>query len=136
AMSSHVHNTRYGTTTIADHNTTTFNPDGTLAFDASTHLAYNMNPGGGTANSVITTATGSGKFDAFVYVPVSDFNLSDKYMILYFAGQGNGGFEEWSAATGVAPIPEATTLFPIVGLLVAVFLTQFVRRRQLRQVSK
>src|SRR5438874_4755727 len=99
--------------------TTTFNPDGTLAFDSSTHLAYNMNPGGGTANSVITTATGSGKFDAFVYVPVSDFNLSDKYMILYFAGQGNGGFEEWSAATGVAPIPEATTLFPIVGLLAA-----------------
>ena len=116
--------------------TTTFNPDGTLAFDSSTHLAYNMNPGGGTTNSVITTATGSGKFDAIVYVPVSDFNLSDKYMILYFAGQGNGGFEEWSAATGVAPIPEATTLFPIVGLLAAVFSTQFVRRRQLQQVSK
>lgn len=116
--------------------TTTFNPDGTLAFDSSTHLAYNMNPGGGTANSVITTATGSGKFDAIVYVPVSDFNLSNKYVILYFAGQGNGGFEEWTAATNVAPIPEASTLFPIVGLLAAVFSTQFVRRRQLQQLSK
>jgi hypothetical protein len=113
--------------------TTTFNPDGTLPLGT---LAYNMNPGGGTANSVITTATGSGKFDAIVYVPVSDFNLSDKYMILYFAGQGNGGFEEWTAATNVAPVPEATTLFPIVGLLAAVFSTQFVRRRQLQRLSK
>ena len=109
------------------------NPDGTIALGT---LAYNMNPGGATTNSVITTATGSGKFDAFLYVPVSSFNLNDKYVYLYFAGQGNGGFEEWSAATGVAPIPEATTLFPIVGLLAAVFSTQFVRRRQLRQLSK
>jgi hypothetical protein len=113
--------------------TTTFNPDGTLPLGT---LAYNLNPGGGTTNSVITTATGSGKYDAIVYVPVSDFNLLDKYVILYFAGNGNGGFEEWTAATGVAPIPEASTLFPIVGLLAAVFSTQFVRRRQLQQISK
>src|ERR1700731_1892902 len=59
--------------------TTTFNPDGTLPLG---HLAYNMNPSGGT-NTVITTATGSGKFDAVVYIPVSLFNLSDKYVILY-----------------------------------------------------
>jgi len=109
------------------------NPDGTINLG---HLAYNMNPGGGTTNSVITTATGSGKFDAIVYVPVSLFNLSDKYVYLYFAGQGNGGFEEWTAATGVNPIPEASTFFPIIGLLAAVFSTQFVRRRQLQQVSK
>jgi hypothetical protein len=113
--------------------TTTFNPDGTLPLGT---LAYNLNPGGGTTNSVITTATGSGKYDAIVYVPVSDFNLSDKYVILYFAGNGNGGFEEWTAATNVAPVPEASTLFPIVGLLAAVFSTQFVRRRQLQQISK
>lgn len=113
--------------------TITFNPDGTLPLG---HLAYNMNLGGGTTNSVITTATGSGKFDAIVYVPVSDFNLADKYVILYFAGLGNGGFEEWTAATSVAPVPEASTIFPIVGLLAAVFSTQFVRRRQLQQVSK
>ena len=113
--------------------TTAINPDGTLALGT---LAYNLNPGGGTSNSVITTATGSGKYDAIVYVPVSDFNLNDKYMILYFAGQGNGGFEEWTVATGVAPVPEASTIFPIIGLLAAVFSTQFVRRRQFAQISK
>jgi len=111
--------------------TTSFNADGTLPLG---HLAYNMNVGGGTANSVITTATGSGKYDAIVYVPVSDFNLSDKYVILYFAGQGNGGFEEWTAATNVAPIPEASAFFPVIGLLAAAFSTQFVRRRQLQQI--
>ena len=112
---------------------TSLNSNGTINLGT---LAYNMNPGGGTTNSVITTATGSGKFDAIVYVPVSDFNLADKFVYLYFAGQGNGGFEEWTAATGVNPIPEASTFFPIIGLLAAVFSTQFVRRRQLQQVSK
>jgi hypothetical protein len=111
---------------------TSLNPDGTINLGT---LAYNMNPSGST-NTVITTATGSGKFDAIVYVPVSLFNLSDKYVYLYFAGQGNGGFEEWTAATGVNPIPEASTFFPIIGLLAAVFSTQFVRRRQLQQVLK
>src|SRR5437868_5229989 len=112
---------------------TALNADGTINLGT---LVYNMNPGGGTTNSVITTAVGSGKYDAILYVPVSDFNLSDKFVYLYFAGQGNGGFEEWTAATGVAPIPEASAFFPIIGLLAAVFSTQFVRRRQLQQVSK
>ena len=111
---------------------TSLNADGTIALG---NLAYNMNAGG-TSNTVITTATGSGKYDAIVYIPVSLFNLSDKYVYLYFAGQGNGGFEEWTAATGVNPVPEASTFFPIIGLLAAVFSTQFVRRRQLQQVSK
>jgi hypothetical protein len=100
--------------------TTAFNADGTLNLG---HLAYNMNAGGGTANSVLTTATGSGKFDAVVFVPVSDFNLSDKYVILYFAGQGNGGFEEWTAATNATPVPEVTpgsVIFGFLGLIVAV----------------
>src|SRR5260370_5010853 len=93
--------------------TTTFNPDGTLNLGT---LVYNMNPGG-TTNNVITTGTGSGKYDMVTYIPVSLFNLSDKYVTLYFAGNGDGGFEEWSAPTGVSPIPEARTFFPIVGLL-------------------
>jgi hypothetical protein len=99
--------------------TTAFNADGTLSLGK---LAYNMNLGGGSANSVITTATGSGKYDAIVYVPVSDFTQSDKYMYLYFAGQGNGGFEEWTAATAVAPVPEVTpgsVIFGFLGLVVA-----------------
>jgi hypothetical protein len=87
--------------------TTTFNPDGTLPLG---DLVYDLNPGGGTSNSVKTTATGSGKFDAIVDVPVSDFNTSDKYVYLYFAGNGNGGFEEWTAATGVSQIPEPSSL--------------------------
>jgi hypothetical protein len=111
---------------------TSLNADGTINLGT---LAYNMNSGG-TTNTVITTATGSGKYDAIVYIPVSLFNLSDKYVYLYFAGQGNGGFEEWTAATGVNPVPEASTFFPIIGLLAAVFSTQFVRRRQLQHVSK
>jgi hypothetical protein len=111
---------------------TSLNADGTIALGT---LVYNMNAGG-TTNTVVTTATGSGKYDAIAYIPVSLFNLSDKYVYLYFAGQGNGGFEEWTAATGVSPIPEASTFFPIIGLLAAVFSTQFVRRRQLQQVSK
>ena len=113
--------------------TTAFNPDGTLPLG---HLAYNLNIGGGTTNSVITTANGSGKYDAIVYVPVNDFNLNDEYVILYFAGQGNGGFEEWTAAVRTSPVPEVGTLFPIVGLFAAVFASQFLRRRQLQQVSR
>ena len=109
---------------------TSLNADGTINLGT---LAYNMNAGGAT-NTVITTATGSGKYDAILYVPVSDFNLNDKYVYLYFAGQGNGGFEEWTAA--VSAIPEASAFFPVIGLLAAVFSTQFVRRRQLQQVSR
>lgn len=109
--------------------TTTINPDGTLPLG---HLAYNLNPGGGTANSVLTHATGSGKFDAIVYVPVSDFNLSDRYVTLYFAGQGNGGFEEWTAATGMAAVPEVTpasVLIGFLGLLVAVSSRRMLSKR-------
>ena len=113
--------------------TTAFNADGTLPLGT---LAYNMNIGGGTDNSVITTATGSGKYDAILYIPVSNFNTSDKYLYFYFAGQGNGGFEEWTAATAVAPVPELGTFFPIIGLMVAVFSTQLLRRRQALQVSR
>lgn len=110
----------------------TFDANGILQLNGT--LAYNMNVPG--QNNVITTATGSGKYDMVTYVPVSDFNLADKYVVLYFAGYGNGGFEEWTAATNVAPVPEASSFFPIVGLLAAVFSTQFVRRRQMAHISK
>jgi len=46
------------------------------------HLAYTMNNNDGTGGYVVMTATGSGKFDANMYVPVSDFNQSDKYVYL------------------------------------------------------
>jgi hypothetical protein len=82
--------------------TESFNPDGTVAFDATTHLAYTLNLGGGTTNNVLTTGTGSGKADMFAFIPVTDF-VPAKYVILYFASGTNlkttGGFEEWKAAT-------------------------------------
>src|SRR5947209_2076879 len=81
----------------------TFDANGVLQLNG--HLAYNLNSGG-QQNTVVTTALGSGKYDMVMYVPVSDFNLADKYVVLYFGGNGNGGFEEWTAATTVAPIPE------------------------------
>lgn len=105
------------------------------------HLAYTLNMNDGTSSDyVITTATGSGHFDAIMYVPVANFNQSDRYLYLYFASgdhiASSGGFEEWTAATGAVPIPEAGALFPIVGLLAAIFSTQFLRRRQLARVNK
>jgi hypothetical protein len=84
---------------------------------------------------------GSGSGDMFAYIPVSAFAgtaLTDfVYMYVLFGNsdkESNGGFEEWTLV--VNPIPEASTFFPIIGLLAAVFSTQFVRRRQLAQVSK
>jgi len=83
---------------------------------------------------------GSGSGDMFAYIPVSAFagTAATDFVYMYCAFGGTdpsqGGFEEWTLV--VNPIPEASTIFPIVGLLAAVFSTQFVRRRQLQQVSK
>jgi len=84
---------------------------------------------------------GSGSGDMFAYIPVSAFSgtaMSDfVYMYCLFGHsdqESNGGFEEWTLV--VNPIPEASTFFPLIGLLAAVFSTRFVRRRQLAQVSK
>jgi hypothetical protein len=111
--------------------TTTFNPDGTLPLG---DLAYNLNPGGGTTNSVLTTGTGSGKFDAIVDVPVSDFNLNNQYVTLYFAGNGHGGFEEWTGATLATAIPEgSTTALLILGGLAG--LAAAIRRKKAPSIS-
>jgi len=83
---------------------------------------------------------GSGSGDMFAYIPVSAFagTASTDFVSMYcqFGNRdpSQGGFEEWALV--VNPIPEASTIFPIIGLLAAVFSTQFVRRRQLQQVSK
>jgi hypothetical protein len=103
-------------------------------------LRYAMTPG----DQVLLDAArnnGSGSGDMFAYIPVSAFagtSLSDfVYMYCAFGNtdfESNGGFEEWTLV--VNPIPEASTFFPIVGLLAAVFSTQFIRRRQLAHLSK
>ena len=83
---------------------------------------------------------GSGSGDMFAYIPVSAFagtSMSDfvyMYCLFGHTDDSNGGFEEWTLV--VNPIPEASSFFPIIGLLAAVFSTQFVRRRQLAKVSK
>ena len=103
-------------------------------------LRYYFSPG----DQVLMDAArnhGSGSGDMFAYIPVSAFAgtaLTDfVYMYCMFGNadyESSGGFEEWTLV--VNPIPEASTIFPIIGLLAAVFSTQFVRRRQLAQVSK
>jgi hypothetical protein len=123
--------------------TTTFitgtgtNLDGTLAFDSSTHLAYNLNIGGLTTNSVYTDATGSGIADVYAYIPVSDFVTTDKYVILYFfAGSdftADGGFEEWLAATTSAPpVPDQLGFLPVAALIAAMLSTHALLRRRRR----
>ena len=84
---------------------------------------------------------GSGSGDITILVPVSDFAgvAATDYVYMY-QRWGNtqwseGGFEETAILQGLTPVPEASTIFPIIGLLAAVFSTQFVRRRQLAQVS-
>ncbi len=102
-------------------------------------LRYSFSSG----DSVLLDAArnhGSGSGDMFAYIPVSAFagtaSTDFVYMYCHFGGTdaSQGGFEEWALV--VNPIPEASTFFPIVGLLAAVFSTQFVRRRQLQQLSK
>jgi len=112
--------------------TTTLSSLGTLRYSFSAGDQVNMDA---------ARNHGSGSGDMFAYIPVSAFAgtaMTDfVYMYCHFGNadfQTSGGFEEWALV--VNPIPEASTLFPIVGLLAAVFSTQFVRRRQLQQVSK
>jgi hypothetical protein len=102
-------------------------------------LRYSFSPG----DQVLMDAArnhGSGSGDMYAFIPVSAFagTASTDFVYMYCAFGGTdpsqGGFEEWALV--VNPIPEASTFFPIIGLLAAVFSTQFVRRRQLQQVSK
>lgn len=87
--------------------------------------------------------TGSGGGDINIYVPVSYFagaNPND-YVYMYQrwgnsdASTSNGGFEETSLIRGLAPVPEMSALFPIVGLLVAVGSTSLLRRRRAAQAK-
>jgi hypothetical protein len=110
------------TTSNPSQTTTTFNPDGTVAFDSGTHLVYNLNIGGLTNNSVYTAATGSGIADMYMYIPVSAFiYTTDKYVILYFFAGSNfastGGFEEWVAFTTTAPtVPDRSSTLSLAAI--------------------
>jgi hypothetical protein len=115
--------------------TITFNANGTLNLGT---LVYNLDLSGN--NAVKATALGSGKADLFAYIPVSAITTTDQYLYLYSAFgntiPSSAGFEEWTFLPGLAVVPEASTLFPIVGLLAAVLSTHALRRRQVARQSK
>jgi hypothetical protein len=85
--------------------------------------------------------TGSGGGDINIYVPVSAFAGAQPGDFVYmYQRWGNtdasqGGFEETALIRGLAPVPEMSALFPIVGLLVAVGSTTILRRRRAAQVK-
>ncbi|HEV2803387.1 MAG TPA: hypothetical protein VGW57_00520 [Chthoniobacterales bacterium] len=122
----------------------------TLQSSTSTNGSGNFNGSLGTlrydlgANSVLYNDqnTGSGGGDINIYIPVSNFagtNAND-YVYMY-QRWGNadamtqGGFEETSLIRGLAPVPEMSAFFPIVGLLVAVGSTSILRRRRMSKVN-
>jgi hypothetical protein len=88
--------------------------------------------------------TGSGGGDINIYIPVSAFagTQANDYIYLYqrwgnsdSTNTTQGGFEETSLIRGLAPVPEMSAFFPIVGLLVAVGSTSILRRRRAAQVK-
>jgi hypothetical protein len=104
-------------------------------------LRYDM----GAGNSVILDASrnhGSGSGDAFIYIPVSYFagtQLTDfVYLYARFGdqhGDAQGGFEEFALLRQITPIPELSSFFPIIGLMVAVLSTQVLRRRRAARLA-
>jgi hypothetical protein len=122
------------TTNDPNQTVTSFNSKGILQLNGT--LVYNL----GNNNEVLTTATGSGKADMFMYIPVSLVQTGQLYLVLYSAFgnsiPSNGGFEEWVFVPGTAPIPEMATLFPVVGLIVAVLSTRVLRRRKIAQLAR
>jgi hypothetical protein len=85
--------------------------------------------------------TGSGGGDINIFIPISLFagtNPND-YVYVYQrwgnTDSSDGGFEETRLIRGFTPVPEMSTLFPIVGLLVAVGSTHALRRRRMARVS-
>jgi hypothetical protein len=84
---------------------------------------------------------GSGSGDMYAYIPTSAFAGTDSsdfvYMYVHFgdADPSQGGFEEWTLVANASPIPEMGTFFPVIGLIVAVFSTRALRRRQLVQIA-
>ena len=71
----------------------------------------------------------------FAYIPTLNFvgTLPGEFVYLYChfgdTYATNDGPEEWALF-----IPEASTFFPVIGLLVAVFSTYELRRRKLKQM--
>jgi len=107
-------------------------------------LRYSLDTAGGD-NTVQFDAGrnhGSGSGDAFLYIPTSAFagtNANDYvYMYVNFGNADMttaGGFEEFTLVRNLAPVPEMSALYPIVGLIVAVGSTSILRRRRMAKVN-
>src|SRR5205807_4509999 len=102
-------------------------------------LRYTFSSG----DSVILDASrnhGSGSGDMYAYIPTSDFagtKTSDfVYLYAHFGNTDNSqaGFEEW-ALVNAAPISEMNALFPIIVFFALAFATQYLRRRDARQLG-
>ena len=95
------------------------------------------------ANSIVynDTDSGSGEGDINIYIPVSFFAgaQANDYVYMYQrwgnSDMSEGGFEETALIRGLTPIPEMSTFFPIIGLLVAVGSTHVLRRRRMARVN-
>lgn len=85
--------------------------------------------------------SGSGEGDINIYIPVSFFAgaQANDYVYMYQrwgnSDSSDAGFEETALIRGIAPIPEMSTFFPIIGLLVAVGSTHVLRRRRMARVA-
>lgn len=64
------------------------------------------------------------------YISIADFSDYGYISI----GAINGGVLPVSFQADMAPVPEMSALFPIIGLIVAVSLTQLLRRRRITQL--
>ena len=124
------------TTNDPNQTTESFTAGGILALNGT--LVYNLDATGD--NTVKATALGSGKANFFMYIPVSLVQTGELYLVLYSAFgndiPADGGFEEWVFVPGTAPIPETSTLFPVIGLLAAVLSTRVLRRRKIAQLAR
>ncbi|HEY4783758.1 MAG TPA: hypothetical protein VIH54_18205 [Chthoniobacterales bacterium] len=122
---------QFYTSSLGSQTTTTVSSLGTLRYTFSVGdrvgLDASRNPG-------------SGAGDMFAYIPALAFagTLSTDFVYLYChfgtTYASNDGFEEWALVA--ACIPEASTFFPVIGLLVAVFSTYELRRRKLKQMVR
>ena len=129
-------NLQFYTSSVGSQTTTNLSSLGTLR--------YSMDTAGGD-NTVQFDAGrnhGSGSGDAFFYIPASAFagtNANDfVYMYVNFGSADEttaGGFEEFTLVRNLAPVPEMSALFPIVGLLVAVGSTSLLRRRRMAKLN-
>ena len=102
---------------------------GTLRYDLGNNEVY-----------YVDRHRGSGESDINVYIPVSAFagSQGNDYVYMYQRwgsadAMTEGGFEETRLIAGITPIPELSSFFPIVGLMVAVGATNVLRRRKMAQ---